>query len=87
MYTCKYGQFVELPFYEDMQTLWTDEQKIHFIRTYRDFYLKKTDHKMVVDAPWDTVSWQEFRQQLRDFMSTYDPSVFPIVFPTPPEAI
>ena len=36
------------------------------LRIKRDALLKKTDYRIVADAPWDVQPWIEYRQALRD---------------------
>lgn len=44
------------------------------LRNRRDGLLAATDHRMVVDAPWDTEPWAAYRQALRDLPdNTTDP--------------
>lgn len=53
------------------------------LRLKRDSLLKKSDYRVVADAPWDKQPWLEYRQALRDLTTTNnDPKL--IVFPTPP---
>lgn len=53
------------------------------LRLKRDSLLKKSDYRVIADAPWDTAPWLEYRQALRDLPKTAkDPSK--IVFPNPP---
>lgn len=42
------------------------------LRLRRDALLKKSDFRIVADAPWDTQPWLEYRQTLRDLPSTND---------------
>ena len=60
-----------------------DEWRWERIRNYRDELLKKSDWRMVDDAPWDKSAWANYRQALRNLPSTNtDPSK--IVFPSEP---
>ena len=60
-----------------------DEWRWERIRNYRDELLKKSDWRMVDDAPWDKSVWADYRQALRNLPSTNtDPSK--IVFPSEP---
>jgi hypothetical protein len=55
------------------------------LRLKRDALLKKSDFRIVSDAPWDIQPWLEYRQALRDLpASNEDPKQ--IVFPTRPDA-
>jgi hypothetical protein len=54
------------------------------LRLKRDGLLKKSDFRIVADAPWDTQPWIEYRQALRDLPSTNDDPCL-IEFPTVPE--
>ena len=44
----------------------TDEQKWEQIRLWRDKELKKSDWRMISDAPTDKTAWAAYRQALRD---------------------
>ncbi len=44
----------------------TDEQKWEQIRLWRDKELKKSDWRMISDAPTDKEAWATYRQALRD---------------------
>jgi hypothetical protein len=53
------------------------------LRVKRDSLLKKSDYRVIADAPWDKQPWLEYRQALRDLTETNsDPKL--IVFPNPP---
>jgi hypothetical protein len=53
------------------------------LRVKRDTLLKKSDYRVIADAPWDKQPWLEYRQALRDLTETNsDPKK--IVFPSPP---
>ena len=53
------------------------------LRLHRDSLLKKSDFRIIADAPWDIQPWLEYRQALRDLpKKSKDPKK--IVFPTPP---
>ena len=55
------------------------------MRNARDQLLASSDYRMVSDAPWDIEAWGAYRQQLRDFPSTWTPAET-AEFPDPPEA-
>jgi hypothetical protein len=44
----------------------TNEQKWEQIRLWRDKELKKSDWRMISDAPTDKEAWATYRQALRD---------------------
>lgn len=44
------------------------------LRIQRDKLLVESDWTQVADAPVDQSAWAEYRQQLRDFPSTWVPS-------------
>jgi hypothetical protein len=53
------------------------------LRVKRDTLLKKSDYRVIADAPWDVQPWLEYRQALRDLTQTNnDPRL--IVFPKAP---
>jgi hypothetical protein len=53
------------------------------LRLRRDQLLAQSDHRMVIDAPWDTAPWAAYRQTLRDMPEqTSDPRE--AVWPEPP---
>jgi hypothetical protein len=44
------------------------------LRVRRDALLKRTDYRMIADAPWDRAPWEAYRQALRDLpANTVDP--------------
>jgi hypothetical protein len=53
------------------------------LRLKRDALLKKSDYRVVADAPWDIAPWLAYRQALRDLPKTAK-DIKKIVFPTPP---
>ena len=53
------------------------------LRLKRDSLLKKSDFRVIADAPWDIEPWLEYRQALRDLPKT-SKDIQKIVFPTPP---
>ena len=58
---------------------------VRIMRWHRDQFLMASDWTQVSDAPVDREAWAEYRQQLRDFPSTWTPG--PIAdFPDPPDA-
>jgi hypothetical protein len=71
----------------ELDTLTEDEFPVEWIwerlRLKRDALLKKSDFRVVADAPWDIQPWLDYRQALRDLPKTVkDPKK--IIFPTPP---
>jgi hypothetical protein len=53
------------------------------LRLRRDSLLKKSDYRIVADAPWDIQPWIEYRQALRELpKKNKDPKK--IVFPDQP---
>lgn len=69
----------------DHQDYTRDTIPIHYVwerlRTKRDQLLAQSDFRMVVDAPWDTEPWAQYRQALRDLPdNTTDPrkAVWPV---------
>ena len=55
---------------EPIDTDWVWER----LRLQRDRLLSATDFRMVIDAPWDTQPWADYRQALRDMPeNTTDP--------------
>lgn len=70
---------IEIPQIEEIPVEWQWER----LRLRRDALLKKSDYRIVADAPWDIQPWLEYRQALRDLpKKNKDPKK--IVFPTPP---
>lgn len=55
------------------------------MRYQRDRLLAESDWTQTNDAPVDREAWATYRQQLRDFPSTWEPSET-AEFPDPPEA-
>jgi hypothetical protein len=64
---------------EEIPTEWIWER----LRLKRDALLKKSDFRIVADAPWNIDPWIEYRQALRDLPKTAkDPKK--IIFPDQP---
>lgn len=61
----------------------TDEQLIKLMRGERDRLLAETDWTQTNDAPVDREAWATYRQALRDFPATWEPSET-VEFPDPP---
>ena len=76
--------FNQLPMYNDFCTTYTDEQKISLVRQYRNILLMQTDFTQLEDSPVDKKIWVSYRQELRDYMATYDPSDLTPTFPQKP---
>ena len=51
----------------------THDQKFEQIRLERNRRLVASDWAMTLDAPTDKTAWATYRQQLRDFPSTWTP--------------
>ena len=51
-----------------------DEYFVGQMRIARDRLLSESDWAMVADAPTDKIVWAEYRQALRDFPATWEPS-------------
>lgn len=54
------------------------------LRIKRDTLLKKSDYRVIADAPWNIQPWLEYRQALRDLTETNDDPRL-IEFPAAPE--
>jgi hypothetical protein len=52
-------------------------------RVWRDTLLMRSDWAMATDAPTDKTAWAAYRQALRDFPATWEPSAV-ADFPNPP---
>ena len=55
---------------ENIPSEWLFER----LRIQRDKLLVESDWTQVADAPVDKQAWAEYRQQLRDFPTTWTPS-------------
>lgn len=58
---------------------WLEER----MRLHRDRLLAESDWTQTLDAPVDREAWATYRQALRDFPSTWEPSET-AEFPDPP---
>jgi hypothetical protein len=76
--------FNQLPMYNDFCTTYSDEQKIDLVRQYRNALLVQSDFSQLSDVIVDKEAWSAYRQELRDFMATYEPSDLTPVFPQIP---
>ena len=61
----------------------TNEYLIGQMRYFRNLLLQASDWTQVADAPVNKQAWAEYRQQLRDFPSTWVPSDI-VEFPDTP---
>lgn len=61
----------------------TDEMRHEQMRFHRDELLKQSDWTQTNDAPVNQQAWATYRQKLRDFPSTWEPSET-VEFPDPP---
>jgi len=64
---------------EEVPTEWWVER----MRIHRDRLLKESDWAVLPDAPTDKEAWGAYRQALRDFPTTWEPSP-EADFPNPP---
>ena len=64
---------------EEVPTEWWLER----MRLRRDALLATSDWTQTVDAPVDKAAWAAYRQALRDFPATWEPSAV-ADFPNPP---
>lgn len=61
----------------------TDQDYADLMRYYRDRFLAESDWTQLPDVEVDVDAWKTYRQQLRDFPSTWTPG--PTAdFPAPP---
>jgi hypothetical protein len=51
-----------------------DELLVERMRAHRDRLLAESDWTMHSDAPTDKTAWTAYRQALRDFPTTWEPS-------------
>ena len=65
---------------ETIPTEWLEER----MRLHRDRLLAESDWTQVADAPVDREAWATYRQALRDFPATWEPSET-ADFPEPPQ--
>lgn len=60
-----------------------DEYLVERMRNHRNRLLVESDWTQLPDAPVDRDAWATYRQQLRDFPSTWTPAPT-VTFPTAP---
>ena len=58
----------------DTEETLPDEWLIERMRAHRDRLLAESDWTMHSDAPTDKTAWSTYRQALRDFATTWQPS-------------
>lgn len=68
--------------FRDFETI-PEEWLLERMRLHRDRLLKESDWAMAPDAPTDKDAWAAYRQALRDFPATWEPSE-EANFPNPP---
>ena len=69
--------------HDTLETL-PDEWLIERMRIQRDRLLSESDWAMATDAPTNKEAWAAYRQALRDFPATWEPSET-VNFPTQPK--
>jgi predicted N-acyltransferase len=77
-------EIAEHPLYDDFCNKFTDEQRISFVRERRDALLMASDFSQLSDVTVDKEAWAAYRQELRDYMVTYDSSNTNPIFPQKP---
>jgi predicted N-acyltransferase len=77
-------EIAEHPLYDDFCNKFTDEQRISFVRERRDALLVASDFSQLSDVTVDKEAWAAYRQELRDYMVTYDSSNTNPIFPQKP---
>jgi hypothetical protein len=77
-------EIAEHPLYDDFCNKFTDEQRISFVRERRDALLVASDFSQLSDVIVDKEAWAAYRQELRDYMVTYDSSNTNPIFPQKP---
>lgn len=76
-----------IAYWSNGQWTWDTEKFLDLVRQERDKKLYQSDWTQVADAPVDSSAWATYRQALRDFPSTIDPSTASLedlVWPTSP---
>ena len=68
--------------YDTLETL-PDEWLVERMKHQRNLLLAQSDWTMHTDAPTDKTAWGSYRQALRDFPLTWEPSEV-ADFPEPP---
>jgi hypothetical protein len=58
----------------DTSEILPDEWLLERMRLQRDRLLSESDWAMATDAPTDKEAWAAYRQALRDFPATWEPS-------------
>ena len=65
---------------------WSDQEKIYFVRGFRNEWLQRSDWTIGNDSPLSDeqkAAWTTYRQALRDMMNVAN--IDDIVIPTPPD--
>ena len=76
--------FTAHPLYQDFCNIFTNEQRISFVKEYRNMKLVQSDFSQLPDSPVNKQVWAEYRQKLRDITDTYDGTTIDISFPELP---
>ena len=77
-------EIAEHPLYDDFCNKFTEEQRVSFVRERRDALLVASDFSQLSDVTVDKEAWAAYRQELRDYMVTYDSSNTNPIFPQKP---
>ena len=77
-------EIAEHPLYDDFCNKFTEEQRVSFVRERRDALLVASDFSQLSDVTVDKEAWAAYRQELRDYMVTYDSSNTNPIFPKKP---
>lgn len=79
--------FTELPYYQDF--VLTDDlaRRAQIVRDYCQVLLMTSDWTVLQYSPTDTLAWKHYRDQVRAFADSYDPTDTNPIFPVKPEIV
>jgi hypothetical protein len=79
--------FVDLPYYQEFVSLADDARRVQIVQDYCGVLIKATDWTQVQFAPVDAALWRAYREEVRNYAKSYDPSNVEPVFPVVPQII
>lgn len=79
--------FLELPYYQEFVHLSDSARRTQMVQDYCNLLIKACDWTQIPFAPVDAEVWRTYREELKNYTTTYDPNNIEPVFPTAPQIV
>lgn len=79
--------FTDLPYYQEFVHLSDSARRTQMVKDYCGVLIKATDWTQIQFAPVDAALWRAYREEVKNFGETYDPSDIEPVFPIVPQIV